>query len=397
MDPAPPMKSPDSTTRATEILAHLVSFNSTSRNSNLDLIGWVEAYLAEHGVASTRVPDESGTKANLWATIGPADRPGYILSGHTDVVPVDDQAWSSDPFRLIERDGRLYGRGTTDMKGFLAVVLSKVPDMRAGSLDMPIYLAFSHDEEVGCIGVRDLIAKLDLLQPVKPIACFVGEPTSMQVITAHKAKYSYRVTVRGKSAHSSLAPHGVNAIDIAAELIVKIRSIARRMETEGPWDALYDVGFSTAHTGTIAGGTVLNIVPEKCIFQFEFRMLPGVDHVPYEREIIDLARTLKATMQAKDPATGIDIALTNGFPGFDTQADSDVSRLAMRFAGRNDHGKVAYGTEAGLFASLGGIPSVVVGPGSIEQAHKPDEFIEVSELAKCGVFLDRLITDCQRA
>lgn len=379
-----------------DILAELVSFDTTSRNSNLPLIEWVEGYLGRHGVSATRVYDPTGTKANLWATIGPRDVPGYVLSGHTDTVPVDGQDWASDPFRLEERDGRLYGRGTTDMKGFIAASLAKVPFMVAADLKAPIHLCLSHDEEIGCIGVRYALEKIDDLAPAAPVATFVGEPTGMQVIVAHKGKHNYRVTVRGKPCHSSLAPQGVNAIDYAAELILKIRDVARRFAAEGPRDEAYDVPFSTAHTGVISGGTVLNIVPERCHFVFELRMLPGQSHQPWEDEIRAFARDeLEPRMQAIDPATGIDIELLNGFPGFDTPADSPVVGLAKSLAGRNDHAKVAYGTEAGLFVHMAQLPAIVVGPGSIEQAHRPNEFIETSELVKCERFLDRLIDRCR--
>lgn len=381
---------------ATEILARLVAFDTTSRNSNLPLIEWVEAMLAEHGVHFERVLDPTGTKACLWATIGPRDVPGYVLSGHTDVVPVDDQDWATDPFVLTEIGSRLYGRGTSDMKGFAAVCLSRLPEMVAAPLKQPIHLCLSHDEEVGCIGVRNALARIDDLAPATPLAAFVGEPTNMAVVVAHKAKWSYRVTVRGHSCHSSLAPSGVNAIEAAAEVIAEIRDIGRRFETEGPRDALYDVPFSTSHVGTIHGGTALNIVPEHCSFEFEFRMLAGVDHQPFEDALrAHVATAIEPWMKARAPETGVTIELVNGFPGFDTPPEADATVLAKRLAGRNDHTKVAYGTEAGLFVAMGRMPTVVVGPGSIGQAHIPNEFIEKAELDKCGTFVDRLIEHCR--
>lgn len=384
------------TETATEILAQLIGFDTTSRNSNLPLIAWIETLLARHGVPFERVLDPTGTKACLWATVGPRDVPGYVLSGHTDTVPVDDQDWATDPFALTEIGSRLYGRGTADMKGFAAVCLSKLPQMLAQPLKAPIHICLSHDEEIGCVGVRNALERIDELSPVKPIAAFVGEPTNMAVVVAHKSKWSYRVTVHGRACHSSLAPQGVNAIDAAAEIIVKIREIARRFESEGPRDALYDVPFSTAHTGLIVGGTALNIVPEHCSFEFEFRTLAGVDHQPFEDEVrAFVAREVEPWMKARDPQTGVHIELLNGFPGFDTPPESEVTGLAKRLAGRNDHTKVAYGTEAGLFVALAGIPTIVVGPGSIGQAHIPDEFIEKAELEKCGLFLDRLIDHCR--
>ena len=382
---------------ATELLANLVSFDTTSRNSNLELIGWIEDYLARHGVASTRIPTEDGRKSGLWAIIGPAEHEGFVLSGHTDTVPVDGQNWASNPFELTERDGKLYGRGSCDMKGFLACMLAMVPEMVAQPLNRPIHLAFSYDEEVGLLGVRPMLAEIERLAPMRPIACFVGEPTSMQVVTAHKAKHSYRVKVKGKPCHSSLAPRGVNAIDFAAEIIVKIRDIGRRFAAEGPFDPLYDIAHSTAHTGTISGGTALNIVPEHCEFQFEFRMLPGLDHAGPEAEVLDFIRSeLEPQMQAIDPTAGISVELVNGSPGFETPVDALPALMAKRLAGRNDHAKVAYSTEAGLFASMGGIPSVVIGPGSIDQAHGEDEYIEIAQISRCLQFLTGLIAESRR-
>src|SRR5215470_10956883 len=262
--------------RSIEILDALVGFDTTSRNSNLPLIAWIEDYLDRHGVAHERIPDRSGTKSNVWATIGPADKPGYILSGHTDTVPVDGQSWTSDPFRLARRDGKLFARGSTDMKGFLACCLAAVPAMKARPLKQPIHLAISYDEEVGCVGVRDMIAQLKQA-PVRPAGCFVGEPTNMGVVIGHKGKRSLRVTVHGRTCHSSLAPHGVNAVEFAARLIVKIREISERLAQSGARDPLYDVPFTTAHTGTVQGGTALNIVPDRCTFEFEFRSIAADD------------------------------------------------------------------------------------------------------------------------
>ncbi len=381
------------TARSISVLESLVGFDTTSRNSNLALIGWVEAYLDRLGVAHARVPDETGTKANLIATIGNADVPGYILSGHTDVVPVDGQNWSSDPFRLAQRDGRLYGRGAADMKGFVACCLAAVPDMLARKLKQPIHLAFSYDEEVGCIGVRGIIDRLRDW-PVKPVACFVGEPTCMQVVIGHKAKRSVQATVRGRTCHSSLAPLGVNAVEFAARVIVKVRDIAERLVREGPRDPLYDVPHSTGHTGLVHGGSALNIVPDLCTFEYEFRTIAADDSDALAREVESYARdVLEPQMKAVAPEAGITLRDRSSFPGLDTAPSSDIVGLSRAFAGRNDLAKVAFGTEAGGYAA-DGIASVVVGPGSIDQAHKADEFIAVSELEKCGVFIDRLIDHC---
>ena len=373
-----------------EVLEALVGFDTTSRNSNLALVEWVEVYLNRFGVAHERVPDKTGGKANVWATIGPSGVPGTILSGHTDVVPVEGQSWSNDPFRLTERNGRLYGRGATDMKGFDACCLAAVPDMVAAPLTRPIHLALSYDEEVGCIGVRGMIARLERAK-VKPAACFVGEPTEMRVVIGHKGKRSFRVTVHGKTCHSSLAPHGVNAVEYAARLIVKIRDISDRLARSGARDPLYDVPYTTAHTGVVHGGTALNIVPDACISEFEFRPLAADDLESLVDEVMAHARErLEPEMRAVDPAARIVFEEISEFPGLETPASRDVVGLAKRLAGRNEHGKVAYGTEAGLFA-LAGIPTVVIGPGSIDQAHKADEYIAVSQLEACSAFLDRLI------
>ena len=375
--------------RTIEILETLVRFDTTSRNSNLPLVEWVEAYLDRCGVAHERIADETGTKANLWATIGPPGVPGTILSGHTDVVPVDGQSWSNDPFRLTARDGRLYGRGAADMKGFDACCLASVPDMRAAPLTRPIHLALSYDEEVGCIGVRGLIARLERA-PVKPAICFVGEPTEMGVVIGHKGRCAYRVTVHGKACHSSLAPQAVNAIEYAARLIGKIRDIGDRLARSGARDPLYDVPHTTASSGWVHGGTALNIVPDLCTFEFEFRQLPAEDVDRLVDEVKAYARErLEPEMQAVDPAAHIAFEPTSSWPGLEMPAAFDVVALAKTLAGRNEHSKVAFGTEAGLFA-LSGIPTVVIGPGSISQAHKADEYIAVTQLDACNAFLDRL-------
>ena len=378
-----------------DILAALVGFDTVSRNSNLDLIAWVEQYLDRHGVKHERIYDETGKKSNLWATLGPADVPGYILSGHTDVVPVDDQNWTDSPFKLTERDGKLYGRGSTDMKGYVACCLAAVPDMLNANLKKPLHLAFSYDEEVGCIGARGIVAKLPE-RPAKPIACFVGEPTGMDVVIGHKAKRSLKVTVHGRTCHSSLAPLGVNAVEYAARVITKIRDISDRMARKGARDELYDVPFTTGHTGYLHGGTALNIVPDIATFEFEFRTIAADKSADLAREVIDYAKTvLEPEMQAVAPEAGIVFEDRSEFAGLNTAENAEVTLLAKQLSGRNSHSKVAYGTEAGLFSDAG-VPTIVIGPGLIDQAHKADEFIAITELEKCGVFLDRLIALCAR-
>ena len=374
-----------------DILARLVGFDTTSRNSNLALIEFVEAYLAGYGIAAERVPDETGEKANLWATIGAANRPGIVLSGHTDVVPVDGQTWTSDPFELSERGGKLYGRGACDMKGFLAACLAAVPDMVTRDMKRPIHLAFSYDEEVGCVGVVKL---LDALRdrPNRPQFCIVGEPTDMQVVIGHKAKRSMRVTVTGRGCHSSLAPEGVNAVEYAALMIARLREIGTRLSSKGAADDAYDVPFTTSHTGTIAGGTALNIVPDHCRFECEFRVMPSEDADALVEEIAAYAReTLVPQMQAIAPEASIDIDVYAAFPGIETSADGELTGLVKRFAGANGHAKVAYGTEAGRFKEMLDIETVICGPGRIAVAHRPDEFVEIAQLDRCDAFLARLI------
>lgn len=376
---------------AKAILAALVGFDTTSRHSNLALIEWIEIYLARFGVKGMRIPDASGEKANLLVSIGPADRPGFVLSGHTDVVPVDGQQWASDPFTLVERDGRLFGRGACDMKGFLAVCLAHVPAMVAQPLARPIHLAFSYDEEVGCIGVRSMIAELQA-RPVKQLACFVGEPTSMQIVVGHKGKRSLKVIVKGRSCHSSLAPKGVNAVHQAARLVARIADLADELAYQGPRDPLFDVAHSTAHVGAIKGGTALNIVADHAEFIFEIRVVGEDDVDVLVERIKDYAlNSLLPAMRAVAPEADIVFEDTTEFPGLDIPPHHEIVTLAKTLAGRNDHSKVAYGTEAGLFMVRGGIPSVIIGPGDIEQAHKPDEYIAVSELDAACTFVGRIV------
>lgn len=376
-----------------EHLGRLIGFDTTSRNSNLALIDHVEAYLAGLGVACERTPDATGTKANLFATIGPADKAGYVLSGHTDVVPVDGQDWTTDPFAMARKDGRLYGRGACDMKGFLAVCLALVPEMLAADLKVPLHLAFSYDEEVGCIGVRDLLGDL-AKRPVKPAGCIVGEPTSMQVVIGHKAKRTLRFCAHGLGGHSSRAPDCVNALEYAAKLVVATSGIAKRFETEGARDGLYDVPHSTAHVGVFHSGSTVNVVPAEATLDLEFRTIAEDDLDAVSTEIREAAAEIEREMQARDARSRITCEQVSEIPGLEMAAEAEIVTLAKRLAGRNDHGKVAYGTEAGLFVETAGIPTVVCGPGSIGEAHKPDEFVSEDQLAKCEDFIRKLIAHC---
>ncbi|MBU6475540.1 MAG: acetylornithine deacetylase [Alphaproteobacteria bacterium] len=372
-----------------DMLKHLVGFDTVSANSNLDLIHWVRDYLAEYGVKSTLIHDAQKNKANLHAVIGPADKAGVVLSGHTDVVPVEGQAWDSDPFTLREHDGRLYGRGTCDMKGFIAVALAKVPEMSKRPLAAPLHLAFSYDEELGCLGAHDIARHLDHL-PVKPKLCVVGEPTDMKAITGHKGICDFECTVRGKEAHSSLAPYAVNAVESAAELVAYIKSVARRMQNEGPFNKQFDPPFTTVHTGAIRGGTAVNIVPNLCEFAFEIRNIPEIRAEDLADEIRQYAfKTLEPRMKEIDPKSGFEIRSAASVPAFDIDNGDPAVAFVMALSGANAAEKVSFATEAGLFQNVG-IPTVVCGPGSITQAHKPNEYVSIDQITKCENFMDRL-------
>jgi acetylornithine deacetylase len=375
---------------AREILEKLVSYDTTSRNSNLELLDFVEEYLASHGLSGWRTYDETGQKANLFVSAGPDVPGGICLSGHVDVVPVDGQDWASDPFRLTERDGKLYGRGSCDMKGFVALSLWAVPQYLKRGLKEPVHLAISYDEEVGCLGVRRLLEKL-AGDARKPRLCIVGEPTEFQPVIAHKGKWSFMAKVRGKECHSSLAPGGVNAVEYAAEAVTWLRREGRRFAAEGACDPLYDLGHTTVHVGTLHGGTALNIVPQEASFVFEYRYIADDNPADIHARFLQFIREeLEPEMQAVDPASGFTIETISQIPGVDTPADHEVVNLARQLGGRNDHGKVAYGTEAGLFQQMADIPTVVCGPGNIEQAHKPNEFLTLDQLAKGEAFMRRL-------
>jgi len=376
----------------TEMFKKLVAFDTTSRNSNLELIHFVRDYLQGFGVSSELIHDEAQGKANLYATIGPDDRPGVMLSGHTDVVPVDGQNWSTDPFSLIEKDGRCYGRGSCDMKGFIACTLSHLPKMVEQPLKTPIHLAFSYDEEIGCIGVRRL---LDILQgrAIRPAMGIIGEPTVMRVINAHKGKQGWRVTVKGRAAHSAYPVEGVNAVEFAAELICHIRRVYQDIPDNGPIDPAYRVPHTTLHVGPIQGGRALNIVPDHCEFSFEVRHLPHETADHYFQRVMQYAReVLEPAMHAVDPETSISVQPLAGYPGLGTAADAEVVRFCqMLLDDEREPDKISFGSEAGLFSEQVDVPCVVCGPGSILQAHRPDEYVDVSQIQHCWTFIDRLV------
>lgn len=371
----------------------LVEIDTTSRVPNIGLIELVRDALAGLGIASTLTQDGRGQWANLFATIPARDgatNGGVVLSGHTDVVPVDGQAWDSDPFKPQVRDGRLYGRGTCDMKGFIGAALALVPEMQAAQLAKPIHLALSFDEEIGCAGAPYMIADL-LRRGVKPEGCIVGEPTSMRPIVAHKGINAYRCCVRGHAAHSSLTPKGLNAIEYAARLICHIRDLADEMRRDGPFDEDYDVPFTTAQTSTIEGGNAINTVPAECRFGFEFRNLPTLDPEAVFARIERYAHeTLLPQMRREHPNAAIEFTKIAAAPGLDASEQAAVTALVRALTANRETRKVAYGTEAGLFARAG-VPSIVCGPGDIEQAHKPNEYLALSQLAACEAFLRKFI------
>ncbi|MEX3605915.1 MAG: acetylornithine deacetylase [Burkholderia sp.] len=371
----------------------LGAMDTTSRVPNLGLIETVRDALAERGIVSTLTHDKREGWANLFATIPAHDGTtdgGVVLSGHTDVVPVDGQDWDSDPFKPAIRDGRLYGRGTCDMKGFIGAVLALVPEIQAARLAKPIHFALSYDEEIGCAGAPLLIADLKQ-RGLNPSGCIVGEPTSMRPIIAHKGINTYRCCVRGHAAHSSLTPQGLNAIEYAARLICHIRDIADEFRAKGPFDELYDVPFTTAQTSQIQGGNAINTVPAECCFSLEFRNLPTLDTDAIFARIDTYARdTLLPKMRREHPDAAIEILRIASAPGFDADEQAAITQLVRALTADQSQRKVAYSTEAGLFANAG-IPSVVCGPGNIEQAHKPNEYVELAQLDGCERFLRKFI------
>ncbi len=371
-----------------EMIRTLVGFPTVSRDSNLELIHYLRDYLKPYGAEMRLTYDDGRSKANLFATLGKGAG-GIMLSGHTDVVPVEGQPWDSDPFSLREVDGRLYGRGTADMKSFIACVLAILPEIVERGLTKPLHLAFSYDEEVGCIGVGRLISDLARAD-IRPASCIVGEPTLMRPVIAHKGKKSYRCTVRGCAGHSAYAPHGVNAVEYAAEAVAFLNGMARRHRDRGPYDEAFDVAHTTVHTGVMQGGTALNVIPHECTFDFEFRHLPGDDPERLLGEFAGYVRTsLEPEMRKVHPEAGFLIEPMSGIPMLDTRPESEVVALAQELAGVHEIGKVSFGTEASQFQRAG-IPTVVCGPGSIEQAHKPNEFVTLEQVAKCEAFLRRL-------
>jgi acetylornithine deacetylase len=385
------MQNPDVADRmlTAEVLERLVSFDSTSRNPNLELIDFIKGYFDRHGVFYRVCTDATGQKAALHAIIGPREAGGLALSGHVDTVPVDGQAWTGDPFTLRRRNGTLIGRGSCDMKGFVASCLAAVPDFQARGLRRPLHLFISYDEEVGCHGVKRLLRDLDE-SGLRPSFCVVGEPSRMQPILAHKGKVNLNVSVRGLPGHSSEPGKGVNAVQAAGEAIAWVAREARRLAAEGPFEDGFDPPHTTIHVGTMQGGSSLNIIPEHAGFAMEWRPIPGdaVDrHVARMRAWI--AESIEPAMKAVHPACGFSYEIALEMPGMALPADHALADVVRQVSGRNDTGKVSYGTEGGFFEKAG-IPSIICGPGDIAQAHQPDEWIAESQLDACDQFIRRL-------
>ena len=375
------------------MIERLIGFNTVSRDSNLGLIEWTRDYLQGFGAATRLTYDATGKKANLFATLGDSNKPGLILSGHTDVVPVDGQNWDSDPFLALERDGKLYARGAADMKGFIGIILAQAPKFVAAlndrRLDAPLHYSLSYDEEVGCIGVRGLIRDLEQ-HNIRPAGCVVGEPTSMQPIIAHKGTHRFRCAVRGREAHSSYVTHGVNAIEYAARLVVYIRQIAERLAQSETRGYGFTVPYSTLSTGVIHGGIAANVIPKDCVFSFDMRTLPHTSPDSLYQEIRTYAEGLAREMQAVDAKSGIDLEWLSQTVGLSAAETDAIVQWAMRLSRNTQVGKVSYGTEAGLFQKMG-VPSVICGPGDIAQAHGPNEFVALDQLAQCERFMDRIL------
>ncbi|MEM7671511.1 MAG: acetylornithine deacetylase [Pseudomonadota bacterium] len=372
--------------RTLEILERLISIPTISRQPNVELIDYAEHLLTRVGARCSRVGTADGSRTNLYATLGPAEKAGIMLSGHTDVVPVEGQAWSRDPFKLHCTDGRAYGRGSADMKGFCASVLAAAE--RAGELTTPMHVALSYDEEIGCIGVRSLIEMLEGA-PLRPALCIVGEPTAMAVATGHKGKTALRTTCKGREGHSALAPLALNALHLAADFVSILRDEQRKLATDGLRDGDYDVPYTTVHAGILRGGVQVNIVPNHAEIDWEIRSLAGDDPSEILKRIEAAAQLLVA--ETGDPDASLSTEMTNSYPGLDTPRTAEAVTFVKSLTGANGTIKVAFGTEGGLFDSRLGIPTVVCGPGSMAQGHKPDEFVSLEQLDRCDAMLDGLL------
>lgn len=386
---------PSQAADARTLIEELIRFDTVSRNSNLALIEFIADLLSRHGIESDLIEDESGAKADLIATIGPRDVPGLMLAGHTDVVPVDNQDWASDPFIVKERDGLLYGRGTCDMKGFIAVVLALVPELSEARLTRPIHLGFTYDEEIGCFGGQVLARRLDQWA-VRPQWCVVGEPTGMSVVSGHKGKLSVDCHVHGAEGHSAYIDKGVNAVEIGSEIVSRLRSMQRRIQSEGPHDATFNPPFTTIHTGHMQGGIARNIIPRDCRFEFEIRNLPDQDPLQLLDEVRTyIGDTLLPEMREVSPDCGVDLEIQSNIPGLSPSEGGELLSIALHLTGTNAPGRISFTTEAGLYQGVE-IPTIVCGPGYIDQAHRPNEFVALQQLARCENFLRDIVAAQER-
>jgi acetylornithine deacetylase len=388
--------SSDLAERAIGLLATLVGFDTTSHRSNLELIAWVEHYLAGHGIAAERVPDASGAKSNLLATIGPRVAGGVVLSGHTDVVPVDGQPWTTDPFQLTRKGERLFGRGTCDMKGFLALALAAVPDILAANPRRPAHLAFSYDEEIGCLGAPGLIRRMSESLPT-PSLVLVGEPTGLRIATAHKGILYHEVVVRGREAHSSQTQLGVSAIMTAARLMAALDQLAQRLEKEADPASPFEPQWPTLTIGQVNGGTAPNILALECRFVFDLRAPAGFDAPAALADFFALAEAEDAAIRARAPDGGVTVRRIADVPAFEAERSGAAEALARRLAGDNGPADtVSFGTEAGQFQAAG-LPVILCGPGSVDQAHKPDEYVDIVQMQRGADMMIRLAAELATA
>ena len=373
-----------------KILQELISFDTTSRESNLALIQNIQSYLDNLGIESRLTHNSTGSKANLWATIGPEKPGGIVLSGHLDVVPIDGQEWSADAFSMWQDDGKLFGRGVVDMKGFIAVCLAMAPQMLQSNLQIPIHFAFTYDEEVGCIGVHELLKDVIDNLPL-PRAVIVGEPTSMKIIGGHKGSRSYHTAVKGVPAHSSDPRLGVNSIMAAAKIVSRLEKLQKDLTENADNNNPFDPPYTTVDLGIIEGGTANNIIPEFTTIQWGFRLLPTDDADALQKQITDfIATEIEPQLKAQSELAGVTTKTTNEVAPLLPDDKSPAEQLIRHLTGLNDSGVVSFGTEAGAFQQAG-IPAVIFGPGSITQAHQPDEYIEISQLDECVAFMLQLL------
>ncbi|MDB5552847.1 MAG: argE 1 [Rhizobium sp.] len=382
-------------THVYEIFDRLIAFPTVSRDGNIELIRYIADFLSGAGIEAELYPHQDGDRASLFATVGPHKSGGVVLSGHTDVVPVDGQAWTSDPFRLTRREDRLFARGAADMKGFVACAIEALVAAKEQDLAHPLHVAFSYDEEIGCVGVRPMLAEL-AAAGIRPEWVLIGEPTSMQVATGHKGKTGIRGTCKGHAAHSALAPTGLNAIHLASDMLTGIREMQAEIERTGRRDDDYDVPYTTLHAGVIKGGAALNIVPDNCEMLFEIRNIEGDDPKSIMNQFFDRAEAIVSKSKSQFPEAEIKLDIFNEYPGLGTDEAGAVAERALGLSGQSNRIKVAFGTEGGLFQEVLGTTAIVCGPGSMDQGHKPDEFVSLAQMEACRSMLLR-VTDTLRA